>query len=298
MQRPKVQMWHAAYDYVRLTWTQEATADEVQKVYQLAAISALAGASGGEVHTRSWGALGYTGVSYGLVQVGRGREGVMLQASQWAAQAVREANPPYTGVPRCDVQVTTWCDSDPGALPRHYAERSAAMAAAQGARKWKVRLVEGYGDGDTAYLGSRHSSTFVRIYDKGRETGDSEAYANALRYEVEFKDSRAEAAWAGEARQAPGREYLAALVQGTLRARGVYLALPASSVAPHAIPCENTPSTVDRRLAWLATQVRGTVDRLLADGVQSEHIAQLLGLSGDDTEAVLYRPVSYERRGV
>lgn len=278
MARPAVLMWDAAYDYVRLTWSTEENADEVYEVYRKVAISIVAGATGGEVLQEPWGWLGYTGHKYGLVQMGRGRQGLILQASQWAAQAVREHNPPHTGVPRCDVQVTAWYDVDPGEMPRAYADKSAAMAASQGARGWQVRHIDGYGRGDTAYLGSRVSGVFARIYDKGRESGQATEYENALRYEVEFKDGRAAGAWSAEARNAPGRDYLAALVQGTLRARGVYVTLPAAAVARYALPAPSVESSTERRLAWLSTQVRASVDKLIADGVSSAHIRAALGL--------------------
>lgn len=284
-------MWDAAYDYVRLTYTDGGTYEDVAQVYRKIAVHCMASATGGQVSPMPWGALGYRGEDYGLVQVGTSPQGAILQATQWAAQAVREANPPFTNVPRADVQVTVWYDADPEGLIKPHANKSAAWSKARGSRGWQVRYIEGYGRGNTAYLGSRTSSTYVRIYDKGREQEGKGTYADALRYEVEFKDEQAKAAWTLEHRSAPDRSALSALVRGVLQARGVYLALPDALVAPYALPREVPAQGVDKTLIWLETSVRATLDRLQAKGVQSDYLRRILGLALEGDTDGPYRPV-------
>lgn len=275
---PRPMMWDAAFDYVRLTYASSEEAEDIFGLWRRAARGIVASPEGEHILPKRWGALGYAGESYGLVQVGASAQGLLLQASQWAAQAVREMALPYTGAPRCDVQVTVWYDRDPQALIRRYADRSAAAARAAGSRAWRVTYIDGFGNGDTAYLGSRSSDVYVRIYDKGRESAEKGTYENALRYEVEFKNAAAAAVWAYDARTPPGRDALAAVVRDTLRSRNVFLALPGALPSPSRITYRNPPSDTDRRLAWLAVQVRGTVDKLLGDGVSSEELRRLLGL--------------------
>ncbi len=69
---------------------------------------------------------------------------------------------------------------------------AAAAARESGALQAKTRiaLIDGFGSGDTFYLGSRKSGLFLRVYDKYRESGD-EAYKWVWRFELEVKDARA-----------------------------------------------------------------------------------------------------------
>jgi hypothetical protein len=69
--------------------------------------------------------------------------------------------------------------------------RSLAAQLKRGTAKTRFQtwnLIDG-STGQTLYLGSRQSEQFMRIYDKGRETGDG---SNWKRIELELKGSRAE----------------------------------------------------------------------------------------------------------
>lgn len=275
---PKPVMWDAAFDYVRLTCRSGEGADEAEEIYRKVGLLGLAREEGEVPSAQRWYWLGYYGVNYGLVQAGSGVQGAILQATQWAAQAVREANPPFTGVPRVDVQVTVWYDRDPAELIGRYAQRSAAASKAKGASGWAVRHIQGYGDGDTTYLGRRSSETYIRIYDKGREQQGAEDYKWALRYEVEFKNHAAAPIWAGSHRTAPDRHSLASVVVEALRRRHVYLALPDHLVCPVGQLPKRAETTIDTRLAWLRNQVAPSIDKLLAEGVSLQHVKEALGL--------------------
>lgn len=279
LQRRDVGMWTADYDYVRLTWSQEAGLDEAESLYIKAAHYAMASQTGIAPVGAPWAWRGYYGTDFGVVQVGRGPQGCILQCSGSRAAAVRELAPPWTGVPRVDVAVTVWYKRDPGGELEMMADGSAAASRDAGGAAWRVSHIRGYGSGDTVYLGSRRSEVFCRIYDKGRESEGKAGYENALRYEVEVKGSWGARLWEGEARAAPDRHWLASQVQSVLRGRAVYLALPeqvACPVVPRETPEE---ATDDSRLAWLHNQVRPAVDRLLKSGVHYTRVLEVLGLS-------------------
>lgn len=272
-------MWDSAFDYVRLTHTGVEDAEEIRSVYGKVCHLCVASQEGESISPKRWCALGYLGDDYGMAQAGAGPQGCILQAAGWAAQAVREANPWYTGVPRVDVQITVWYDRDPEPMIERIAEMSHAVGQSKGARAWKVNLVKGYGGGNTAYLGSRHSELYVRIYDKGKHPKSPKGYENALRYEIEVKGDRGPQLWAGAHRSAPDRHWCASVAKGILRSRGVVVPLPDQVHCRTGLSQEVRKATTESRLAWLATQVRPSIDKLLADGVHSSHIIKLLGLA-------------------
>lgn len=272
-------MWDAAFDYVRMTHNDVAGIEEAEVLYGIAARGTMAGATEGELRSEPWQAFGYRGLSYGLVQIGKGAQGAILQASQWAANELRGLGLPYTNISRADIAITVWYDADPAALIKLWADRSAEYRRLAGGAAWKVTYIDGKGDGDTAYYGSRTSDIYVRTYDKGRESPEGGFYENAIRYEVEYKNREALAVWQGEDRTAPGRDWLAAQVLEVLRRRGVFVALPGEVPVPACARRTAPPSSVDKRLAWLRNQVRPSIDKLVADGVSLEHIREALGLT-------------------
>jgi hypothetical protein len=272
-------MWDAAFDYVRMTYAQGDGYEEAQRLYRIAARGTLARAQGGEVHERPWQAYGYRGHSFGLVQMGEGAQGLILQASQWAADDIRALGLPYNNVSRADIAITVWYDGDPGAMVKGFAQKSEGARGFAGAAGWRITHIEGYGNGDTTYLGARTSDIYVRIYDKGRESAEREEYRHALRYEVEYKGSAAAAVWEGAHRAAPGRHWLAAQVLQVLRRRGVFVALPAEVPVPAVDLRTAPPSDTDKRLAWLRNQVAPSIDKLVAAGVSLDEVRQALGLA-------------------
>lgn len=272
-------MWDAAFDYVRMSHSQGEGYEYAQRVYSIAARGTLARQEGGEVHERPWTAYGYRGASYGLVQMGEGPQGLILQASQWAANDIRALGLPYDNVSRADIAITVWYDGDPGAMVKGFAQKSEGARGFAGATGWRITHIEGYGNGDTTYLGARTSDIYVRIYDKGRESAERSEYTNALRYEVEYKGRAATAVWEGAHRAAPGRHWLACQVLQVLRRRGVYVALPDEAPVP-AIDLRTAPaSDTDKRLAWLRNQVAPSIDKLVAAGVSLDEVRQALGLA-------------------
>lgn len=272
--------WDAHYDYVRLTQkaVDGSVADGLELYHRLARLCVAAAERGEVPAPRAWAWMGYVGKTYGSAQAGAAAFGCILQASGYAADELRVLNPPWDNVPRCDIALDVWYDQDPGHLVRQYAQMSAAAARGRGGRTWRVTHIDGYGNGDTTYLGARTSNMFVRIYDKGRESKGVADFTNCLRFEVELKGPDAVVGWAVDAKTPPDRHWMASFVLDRLAQRGVHLAIPDHLVVPTAARPEVRRASTESRLAWLAHQVRPSIDRLVADGVQLSYIRLILGL--------------------
>lgn len=275
---PEPVMWDAAYDYVRLTAKELPGDDETAFLYQRAARHVLARVEGEAHNFKQWYWLGYRGETCDCVQYGTGPAGHIFQASRWAADDARGLALRYDGVPRVDVAVTLWYEQDDPGVAERVADRSAAISASKGAVGWKVNLRKGYGNGDTAYIGARTSDCYIRVYDKWREGGQKEEYRYAWRVECEWHNEAAASIWAAAGSSSPGREYLAAIVAGECRRRGVYL----PALAPRGLPIppryRRVETTTESRLAWLENQVAPAVASLMADGVRPDHICGILGI--------------------
>jgi hypothetical protein len=275
---PKPVMWYAGCDYVRLTMRRTRDAAEPETLYSKVFAALVEEGALGTAEVEYWRWLGYYGKRCGPAAYGSSSQGHILQVSGSAAQDVSPVAVRFDGVPRCDAQVTIWLSDDDPNVAGRIARASKAFSLDKQFARWKVRLIEGFGDGDTAYIGSRASDCFVRCYDKGRESGLSEEYRNAWRFEVELADERAREVWALAAEAGSTTEYWASVVAGVLRSRGVVLPSLAG-VRPNTRP---RPPVVEdetaRRLAWLRNQVRPAIDKLLAQGVSYAQVEEALGL--------------------
>lgn len=278
MASPAPAMWTAAYDYVRLTSRMRGDDDSTPVLYHKALLAGMARMFEGENQLKPWRWQGYSGAACPHICAGTREDGHIFQASGAAADDARGLGLPWDNVPRVDVAVTVWYETDMAATIAHHARISRRFSAGKGATGWKVTHIDGGEDGDTTYIGSRSSDTFIRVYDKWRESQRSEDYTYAIRYELECKGDAAAQVWAAAHRTAPGREYLAGLVRAVGAARGVFLPeLPeAVAVPPPAVRTVRTDT--ERRLAWLRNQVAPSVAKLLTAGVSRDTILAELGL--------------------
>lgn len=280
-------MWYATFDYVRLTRKVQQDGEAAKAVYGKAARASVA-SSEGEVPTfKPWAWLGYYGETCGNVSYGAGSQGTILQASGWAADNLQGMAVPFDGAPRVDVQVTVWLGRD---TPGYAAGFSlASLEAREGAHggKWAVKLIQGFGAGDTLYLGSRQSNAFVRIYDKWRESGMKDEYRHAWRFEVELKNEAAKEVWTGahSAKQSP--ETIAGWVRWYLARWGVQLPATVSSVLAASPERPNRETDNERRLAWLHNQVRPSIEKMLAAGVPIERVLGALGLDSTNGDVLV-----------
>jgi hypothetical protein len=267
----------AGVDYIRVTYSGGNLPSTVLGYYQHTAW--VAGTNGGAdtAKTEPWAWQGYTGAKAGAAAWGVREDGIILQVSGAAAARVSLHELPHTGVPRLDIQLTLWGAPSPSSIPRAIAERSAAAREGANGRPWKVRLVDGYGAGDTAYLGSRESLWFVRVYDKERESGQKQ-YEGAVRYEVEMHDEHAEACLQSLAQAEDVQEAAARFVVWHLDKRGASLPSGVSleGIPVGRVPREPTPT--ERTLQWLSEGVQPSLRRLEATGIAPGALRAVLGL--------------------
>lgn len=271
--------WTAAVDYMRVSHPE---GEECEKVvmawYQAQRV--VAGRQGGGARAARWRWMGYDGVSWGGVSVGRGAHGALCQASGVAAAELFDLRVPWRGCSRLDLQVTFWYATDAQWMAKGLADLADHARAHTGTRPYKVRLIDGHGDGDTLYLGARGKETkFIRVYDKWRQSGREDAWRYAWRWEVELTDGHARYALRTLEDWGQSEHSVASLVAAYLGEKGLTMPDTGTELMLPASKIPRPPTDDERRLRWLAEQVRPSIDKLIAGGVSSEDIRRLLGLS-------------------
>ena len=229
---------------------------------------------------KPWSGYGYSGLKVGQFHCGERPDGrcVMLSGElaheSWARFAATASN-----VSRLDIEVTGRCGRQPAA------EIARLLRAARGfspptGRPRKVGLRREWPQGMTLYLGSRQSAVYMRIYDKGAESGD-DYYAGCVRIEAELKKG-ASAFMAAYLLRSPDREQavcvrLSQLLAGSgggsqlLNDTRYQLILTDLQRSPRCL------SDIATSLSWLTTQVSPTVKRLI-DAGEKEKVLEALGL--------------------
>lgn len=280
---PAPVMWYAAPDYVRLTAKGGKNVSAIERTYEWAGRTVADWLGEKPSDAKPWGANGYQGTSIGPVAWGLGREGGCLQVSGPGAEKLREINPPWDNVSRLDIQVTFWFEEDWEGIARDVARKSSSAAAAARHRPWGVQHINGYGAGDTCYIGSRKSAVFLRAYDKWRERGKEESWRHAWRFEVELKESKGVAYWEGARGSVPSADYWSAATLPFWSDRGITLprCVPHTLATAECVPRART--TTESRLRWLAESVAPSVRKLQRAGVSLAEIAEALtGERGSD----------------
>lgn len=229
------------------------------------------------------GMQGYNGIMAGGAFIGYRSDGAMLRVSGPIAGEAWESlyNRDITRVTRVDLQVTVWFDREArNLINRAFVQAKKHREAKLTSRK-KETFISGGEKGDTAYLGSRTSEIYIRVYDKWRESGD-DAYKWAIRYEVEYKGHRAKeiAKTLHETDWTEVAEFVRGQVIGTLAAEGVIMPVDVQAGYYRKIePAKDTTDTATK-LKWLRQQVRPSVEWLLEQGLRAE-VMIALGLNVD-----------------
>lgn len=141
-----------------------------------------------------------------------------------------------------------------------------------------VSLVTSTKGGQTLYMGSRSSDQYLRLYDKGAESGT--ALEGVLwRWEVEYKGERAPIVWERLTSARNRSTMIAATVAAYCDKRHIPVPWKPGKEVINA-QVHTAPKTVEAQLAWLRSQVRGTVQRLRAKGY-SRAVDDALGIGGE-----------------
>lgn len=226
--------------------------------------------------SRDWTWRAYSGIHAGGVTWGVGQQGALLQVSgARAGDSFSEAYEVSPQVTRLDLQVTV-------RLPQYSATLAATyyghlQSAMQGRRMpTTFTLLQGSDGGGTIYVGSPRSEQRARIYNKSVQSG-SDAYRNCWRFEVQLRGDSARAT-AHDLPALPARsQYIADVVAGWCSQRGIRVPWVGS---PRNLPIvhRGEQNDIDKKLAWLATQVRPAVEWLSLHGAGDRALA-VLGLA-------------------
>lgn len=222
---------------------------------------------------RSGAWQGYSGVWSGGDFVGRRADGAVLRlggdsAAAWWRSGVQLSD----HVSRVDLAVTARPDDQAGDLASDAYAGLLERPRGRG-RPRLAKLIVDNQRGRTLYLGRRSSDAYLRLYDKAIESKQLE-YRGCWRYELEAKGSLAPqyAKLLSEATDASAT--LVPLVEQAFRTRGVVPVFNGGA-SPGDIRPLRAPTDDDRRLAWLAEQVKPAVERLIRDGRRTAVLAAL-----------------------
>lgn len=196
------------------TWLREAA-------FKTAAVKAATETQGGEQVER-WAWLGYRGWKRGSIRYGSRYDGSMVQCSGTASDRLASlVATEGTHIARLDIQATAWFDGPNFSLAEHAA--AAAWAARESgvtSRTLKLSYINGMGDGDTLYVGSRNSEVFFRMYDKDHESKKPE-YQYAWRFEIEYKNDKAMQFFKLWKEQENKQAYVSSVIAGYMRSHGL-----------------------------------------------------------------------------
>ena len=257
--------WSAHIDWITTTWPADAgiqlgTAVEALWSWYCQLDKGVTG--GGPLQRWAW--QGYVGWQMGSLCIGERLDSTIVRVSGALAHMYWQANKP-TGhnVSRLDICIDIWHAKMPDEMiALHNGEALQYRSGIEG-RPYAIAHVNGYGGGDTLYLGSRSSETFGRIYNKEQESNGKPEYEGCTRYEVEYKGETARQVVSRVGGRRNDSRCIAAEVQSVLIRRGIDLSDYVGQVGPSRPPAARIATPDDRKLAWLRDQVSPTVKHLL-----------------------------------
>lgn len=218
--------------------------------------------------------LGYTGRSFpGFFAGSREHGSIIIASGAFAQDAFRSIANVSDNIPRLDIQVTVRTQNDQVHLARH--GMAVLRSNSPNTRRTKnASIIEGRETGETLTLGKRVSDTFLRLYDKGIESGRAPA-RTLWRYEIELKRSSADSGYRRLSDPRADQAVAQSLVFEAFDYRGLRpVFTPRQSSCTH----ERLYSRADHdTLAWFETSLRITVARMIKR-VGRERVLSALGL--------------------
>jgi hypothetical protein len=234
--------------------------------------------------TQPFGGHGYRGEQTTSAAVGERDDGTYLRLSGGLACSKWGEIGSCGGHPtRLDVQTTfqlrqSWA----GCGARMFSATQAPQA-----RRGRPPLYSFSTDTRGAWIGragSRSSRAYLRVYDKGQESGTAPV-GTLWRIEAELKREYAEDVWRSLQRAPDAGTYCYASSAFWARRCGLDWLLPTPSEDAKLTPPEaTTPPDVAESLQWLRVQIRPTVQRLTRAGYESA-VLRALGLELEQLRA-------------
>ena len=266
-------------DYVTATITSGVRAQVLlTAVLHWLALSELEGSS-----RKPWSWNGYQGENTESMTYGQREDGAIVRLSGESARAHTPTLLSWAdSISRLDVQVTL-LDRNP---KRDWAELllyDVAEDPRVKSGKTRTTKLTSTPSGSTAYIGTRISDRYFRVYNKYAEAGDPWP-PGSWRWEIEYKHERA-------------RKVADRLIQGNFSSDTVRAVVGAGFADyGHSLPCDVLPitwrdsgirlkSTDARRLQWLSTSIKPLVLRL-RESYGTDTILGALGLGRPTSELV------------
>jgi DNA relaxase NicK len=223
---------------------------------------------------RPWTFAGYQGLKCGSAQVGTRHDSTCIRLSSGvAAEHWLDAYHAGESFSRVDLQSTFKLDYDPQRLIQSV-YRSALAHTKKKKNGPACTILKSSNGTATVYLGRRQSNLFLRCYDKGRESG-LDYYQNCVRFEAEVKGPICLLVLRDCASLSSGRGNPAKYVSSLFRRRGCAQLPESDGIDTLCVPRKR--SDTERKLTWLSTQIRPSVQSLIRSGHLAD-VIQVLGL--------------------
>jgi len=280
----------AGIDYVRLTSNNPLTVKILDRVFVEIAIDEQR--AGYEI--KNGGMIGFFGRKTKHAFFGMREDWCMFQVSGRAAQAhLKKFWHVEANCTRIDIQHTIRTDDNIGPLLTVYENQSCEAKSPNG-KHWDTDLRRHNRENQTLYIGSRTSEWYGRVYDKFAES-KKEEYKGCVRFEVEVKGDASRAIWDGFVRGSISLSKLVGIVPQWYRQHG--LSVPGyEDWQGEAVIQKPAPTSIQRRLGWLAKMVSGTVSKLADEGYFWEATQALFrqALTSRELEGILfYKALSF-----
>jgi hypothetical protein len=231
-------------------------------------------------HNGFYGGLSTSGLKWGYSdKLGY----IMIATSDTANVLFQRVSPKATKVTRLDLCVDIVLPR-PKELANICYEQFGEIAHRGGLQ---AAIWENTGGGKTLYVGKRSSDQMGRLYDKGIESGVA-AKGLYWRWEVEFH--KAWAAPISEQLNGLSGEEMSSKIKNLLGTwytdRGIREAKGIATAPDRVIIAMVRRTTLDKKIAWLRTQVRPTVRTLLEAGL-GRQVAMALLLDTGELERMI-----------
>lgn len=266
-------------DYLTMTWPEEIRDTALSNTRTVVEWAQYQKGKKGEGNTpKAWAWQGYSGWQCGQLSVGERYDGTILRLSGVLADKwLRDGLPTGHNVSRIDLALTIWGVLDRSAQIALHSHDADYHRKTLQSRPYEVRLIDGFGAGDTLYVGSRTSQQFIRIYDKEKEQSDDKRYKGSIRYECECKEELASTVLARCIAGGYSPSRCLSTLLGLLERRAI-CPLDCWGIKPTVIPNSAKPeSSVESSLRWLELQVAPTIRRLVREGYEPS-VLRALGL--------------------
>jgi len=232
---------------------------------------------------KEWHWQGYRGSRSEHTRAGVRHDGVLLELSGGQAEEFfDEVMPLASNVARLDLQTTDRLNSETQKY-LHQLYKEMKRHADKSTRNPLPGFREKHTRGITIDSGNRQSDLYLRAYDKERESGDA-FFESTVRYELEIHNERAKVNAFGLHYKKRRTEAIDSLVRNEFSKRGARSLQSDTNLYLLGSPIKT--NTCYKKLEWLATGVKGTIQFLKARGKLAEAVCAL-GLSRSDLEALI-----------